>query len=121
MAVIDYKITQGEIDNAHVQKQDTILKGSPEQNKTVFDLYPELIKDHFNDFIDFVDGGGLPTGDEIKRAVYPVGTVIRNTTGVNPAVNIGIGTWVLLDGMSITLTRHGSATTKTLYFFERTV
>lgn len=38
------------------------LSGTVLQNKEVFDAYPEMVKDHFNDLCDYVNEQ-TPTGD----------------------------------------------------------
>ena len=38
------------------------LTGTVLENKQVFDRYPEMIKDHFNDLCDYIDEQA-PTGD----------------------------------------------------------
>lgn len=56
MAITDYKITQGQIEAVHVQKQPTVLAGSAQQNKKVFDDFPMMIVEHFNDALDAIAG-----------------------------------------------------------------
>ena len=55
MAVTDYKITAADIAAVHVEAQPTILRGSATQNKQVFDAYSDMIVDHFNDLVDYVN------------------------------------------------------------------
>ena len=52
MAILDNKITSGEIANAHVQKQPNRLTGTPQENKAVFDTLPELIADKYNSALE---------------------------------------------------------------------
>lgn len=62
MALETYKITSGEIAQVHVEAQDTVLKGTPLQNKQVFDAYPDLITGKFNNLCDYI-GTQTPSGD----------------------------------------------------------
>ena len=62
MALDAYKITSGEVALVHVEAQDTVLKGTPLQNKQVFDAYPDLIVTKFNNLCDYV-GTQIPSGD----------------------------------------------------------
>lgn len=48
------------------------LSGTVLQNKEVFDAYPEMVKDHFNDLCDYVNEQ-TPTGD---AGLYYTGTEI---------------------------------------------
>ena len=66
MAITDYKITQAEIEQVHVEAQPTVLRGSPQQNKQVFDAYPELIIEKFNGALDEIAND---TSAEIDRDV----------------------------------------------------
>lgn len=52
MAITDYKISETDIAQVHVEAQPTILGGSPLQNKQVFDNYPDMIVEHFNNALD---------------------------------------------------------------------
>lgn len=66
MAVTDYKISSADIQAVHVEAQPTILQGSAQQNKQVFDKYSDMITDHFNDLCDFLAND---TSAEIDRDV----------------------------------------------------
>ena len=66
MAVTDYIITDGEIRNVYVQKQPTVLQGSPEDNKGVFDAFPTLIVQKFNAALNEI---ARDTSAEIDRDV----------------------------------------------------
>ncbi len=48
----NYKITNADVISVYVQKQPDVLTGSPSENKKVFDDYPSMIKNKFNDFVD---------------------------------------------------------------------
>ena len=60
----DIPITQTHKDNVSVHTQVTgdRLVGTVLQNKQIFDAYPDLIVDHFNDLCDYI-GSYMPTGD----------------------------------------------------------
>lgn len=52
MAIEDYKILPADIQAVHVEAQPTVLTGSAQDNKKVFDKYSDMIVEHFNDLID---------------------------------------------------------------------
>ena len=54
MAATDYKITDANVSAVHVEAQPTVLQGSATQNKQVFDSYPDMIVEHFNNLCDFI-------------------------------------------------------------------
>ena len=62
MSMDAYKITSGEVNNVHVDAQGTRLTGTVLQNKQVFDKYPDLIKNKFNNLCDYIDSY-MPSGD----------------------------------------------------------
>lgn len=62
MSMDAYKITSGEVNNVHVEAQGTRLTGTVLQNKQVFDKYPDLIKNKFNNLCDYIDSY-MPSGD----------------------------------------------------------
>ena len=67
MAVItDYKISTADIQGAHVEAQPTVLRGSAQQNKQVFDKYSDMIAEHFNGLCDFL---AEDTSAVVERAV----------------------------------------------------
>lgn len=55
MAIDDYKVTNAEVQAAHVQAAPNTLTGTAQENKAVFDGYPELLKDKHNGLIDAID------------------------------------------------------------------
>ena len=55
MAIDDYKVTNAEVQAAHVQAAPNTLTGTAQENKAVFDGYPELLKDKHNGLIDELD------------------------------------------------------------------
>lgn len=56
MSITDYKITATDIARVSVTSQPDTLTGTATQNKKVFDNYPEMIKEHFNNALDYLDG-----------------------------------------------------------------
>lgn len=66
MAITDYKITEADIAQVHVEARETVLRGSATQNKQVFDAYPDMIVKHFNDALDEI---ALDTSAEIDNEV----------------------------------------------------
>ena len=57
MAVTDIKITQTDIDSVaiHTSVAGDRLSGSVLENKQVFDNYPDMIVEHFNDLCDYTE------------------------------------------------------------------
>lgn len=66
MAITDYKISDTDIAQVHVEAQPTVLQGSALQNKQVFDAFPSMIVQHFNDALDAIAND---TSAEIDRDV----------------------------------------------------
>ena len=66
MAITDHKITATDIAQVHVEMQPTVLQGSATENKQVFDKYPDMIVQHFNDALDEI---GNDTSAEIDTDV----------------------------------------------------
>lgn len=57
MAVaLDYIISDADKNAVNVASQATVLRGTAEQNKQVFDNYCDLIRTHFNDLCGYIDG-----------------------------------------------------------------
>lgn len=56
MSITDYKITTTDIAQVSVTNQPDTLTGTATQNKYVFDKYPEMIKNHLNNALDYLDG-----------------------------------------------------------------
>lgn len=57
MAIDDikqYKIADGDVEQVYVQRQADRLTGTPQENKMVFDEYPDLIKGKYNDALDSI-------------------------------------------------------------------
>ena len=53
--ITDYEITTADIQGVHVEAQPTVLRGSAQQNKQVFDKYSDMIVTHFNGLIGFLE------------------------------------------------------------------
>lgn len=54
MAATDYKISSADVAAVHVEAQPTVLRGSAQDNKKVFDKYSDMITAHFNSLCDFI-------------------------------------------------------------------
>lgn len=66
MAITDYKISQSDIEQVHVEAQPTVLQGSAQQNKQVFDAFPLMIVEKFNGALEEIAND---TSAEIDRDV----------------------------------------------------
>lgn len=57
MAMTDIKINQTDIDDVavHVSVTGDRLSGTVLQNKEVFDKFPQMVADHFNDLCDYIE------------------------------------------------------------------
>jgi len=55
MAAIDFKISSADISAVHVEAQPTVLRGSAQDNKKVFDKYSDMIVSHFNGLCDYIE------------------------------------------------------------------
>lgn len=57
MAIADIKIKQTDINQVAVSSAvvGDRLSGTVLQNKQVFDAYPSMVKDHFNELCDYVE------------------------------------------------------------------
>lgn len=65
--ITDKKITDGQRDAVRVQHQPNRLTGTPKQNQKVFDDYAELIREHFNDAMDAIDGRIATNDSDIEE------------------------------------------------------
>lgn len=52
MAITDYKITEADIAPVEVVGKPTVLQGSAQDNKFVFDAFPRMIVEKFNGALD---------------------------------------------------------------------
>lgn len=57
MAMTDIKINQTDIDDVavHVSVTGDRLSGTVLQNKEVFDKFPQMVANHFNDLCDYIE------------------------------------------------------------------
>lgn len=94
MAITDYKITQGEVDDNKVESAPDVLSDTPTNNKKIFDQLVKVFIAKYNDLIDninsdFVDSSefaeGLTVTDKVRwRYALTKGTSI----GLNFSGNI---------------------------------
>jgi hypothetical protein len=76
-----YKITSAEQAAAKVQSAPDTLSGSAQDNKKVFDNFPDLIASKFNALVE-----------NVLLESYPVGSIYISTNNTNPQTIFG-GTW----------------------------
>ena len=66
MSIKDLKITDQNVQNTYVQSQPDRLTGTAQQNKAVFDAFPQLIRQRFNALLEALTGtsaaGEIPVG-----------------------------------------------------------
>lgn len=65
MALTDYKISDAEINEKHVEAQPDELTGTPDENKSVFDTLVEFVVEKLNGLIDFLAGNFI-SADQIS-------------------------------------------------------
>ena len=66
MAIADFKLKDSDIAAKGVVAAPTVLNGSPEENKKIFDrLVREVFKGDFNSLIDLLDRDGEELGMKI--------------------------------------------------------
>ena len=70
MAFTDYIITDAEVSSVHVEAQPTVLRGSAQQNKKVFDAYSDLIKGKHNQLCNEIASSVEPTIDPLVLGLY---------------------------------------------------
>lgn len=66
----DYIISTADIQGVHVQAQPTVLRGSAQQNKQVFDAYGDMIAEHFNGLCNFIADDKSATIDRSTKELY---------------------------------------------------
>lgn len=72
--LIEKKILESERNSVYVKSTEgSYLTGTVEQNKNVFDKYPELIKEKFNALVDMLISLGLDTVAEDLANRYTIG------------------------------------------------
>lgn len=81
-AMTDIKIDQTDIDNVAVSVAvaGDKLTGTVLQNKQVFDAYPAMITNHFNDLCDYVNEQ-TPSGD--AGLTFTATEILTITTALN--------------------------------------
>lgn len=71
MAITDHKITDSERNQYYVKSTvGSRLLGTVEQNKNVFDRFPELIRTKFNSLIDYLSSNGIDSMVKSERIRY---------------------------------------------------
>lgn len=70
MAFSEHQITPADISSVHVEAQPTVLKGTAQQNKRVFDKYCDMISSHFNGLITELESTVSPTIDSAVLEIY---------------------------------------------------
>lgn len=121
MSYTDKKITNQEVyDNAVETSADDVLIGDADDNKRVFDKYPELIKEHFNDLVDALDTHDGNVDDDLSTITAKLAT-IEEYAEVNvqsdwtqdsnaaddyiknkPSINKGTGNFAVVEGYANT-------------------
>lgn len=105
MALTDYKIKPSDVGYQNVQNQEgRVLRGTVQQNKIVFDSYPELIKDKFNDLVDHLAevNADTPATDESDGLMSAEDKAKLDTIEEGAEANILEG--VQLNGVDRTIT-----------------
>ena len=91
MAITDKKITSGEINKSHVQKQPDKLTGTAQENKSVFDTLPELIASKHNEALDEIVGAFSAQNAKVET----INTALNErmdeiASSANPLVPLGM-------------------------------
>ena len=119
----EYNITSAEVAAVHVEAAPTILKDTPLVNKQVFDKYADLITSKYNGFVDYAEAAYVKSTAivaQVGKQLFPIGSVLTNTTGASPSAYLGFGTWVELGNFEIIMKRSGQDNaTVTIHYFER--
>ena len=93
MAITDKKITSGEINKSHVQKQPDRLTGTAQENKSVFDTLPELIAKKHNEALDEIVGAFSSQNSKVETINAVLNERMDEITGsANPLVPLGMYT-----------------------------
>lgn len=91
MAITDKKITSGEINKSHVQKQPDRLTGTAQENKSVFDTLPELIAKKHNEALDEIVGAFSSQNSKVETINEVLNERMDEITGsANPLVPLGM-------------------------------
>lgn len=91
MAITDKKITSGEINKSHVQKQPDRLTGTAQENKSVFDTLPELIATKHNEALDEIVSAFSSQNTKVETINATLNERMDEITGsANPLVPLGM-------------------------------
>lgn len=91
MAITDKKITSGEINKSHVQKQPDRLTGTAQENKSVFDTLPELIATKHNEALDEIVSAFSSQNTKVETINAVLNERMDEITGsANPLVPLGM-------------------------------
>ena len=91
MAITDKKITSGEINKSHVQKQPDRLTGTAQENKSVFDTLPELIARKHNEALDEIVSAFSSQNTKVDTVNAALNERMDEITGsANPLVPLGM-------------------------------
>lgn len=91
MAITDKKITSGEINKSHVQKQPDRLTGTAQENKSVFDTLPELIAKKHNEALDEIVSAFSSQNTKVETINATLNERMDEITGsANPLVPLGM-------------------------------
>lgn len=91
MAITDKKITSGEINKSHVQKQPDRLTGTAQENKSVFDTLPELIARKHNEALDEIVSAFSSQNTKVETINAVLNERMDEITGsANPLVPLGM-------------------------------
>lgn len=70
MGASDYIITDAQKNAVNVASQPTVLRGTPAQNKQVFDNYSDLIRSRFNNLCTYLNTNMSITIDNDVKTLY---------------------------------------------------
>lgn len=75
MSYTDKKITTQQKEAAWVQSADDVLMGDADDNKEVFDKFPVVIMNHFNDLVDALDTHDGNVDDDLSTITTKLATI----------------------------------------------
>lgn len=108
--LVDKKILESERNQVYVKSNEGVrLNGSVEENKDVFDKFPQLIMNKYNELIDLLIASGLDTvaDDFLNRYTKPETDSLVETETCTLVADIGID----LNTGVITVTKKGGSKT----------
>ena len=111
MALIDKKILESERNQVYVKSNEGVrLNGSVEENKNVFDKFPQLIMNKYNELVDLLTALGL---DSIVTDISSRYTKTETDTKISTETNDLIETiqFTKADGKFKITTKGGTVTT----------